>query len=517
MSELGRLRATGSLTAFRRALAAAARADALGPSLEEALFAAVGGEEDRLLRRALLSLKRDVHNRRALRRGDLEKVGSAGLGELADALGQYQELRVSAGAARGEALRRYEDELPEIRRRFRESVGDADFGKALLLSSPTLFDGLGRYRRASLETPDSKLRQIERSLMRYLSRMVMKASPFSRFCALLPGELEPGAEGVLEGSPRSKRGHLRLDKSLFNRLLPILLGSPGIRRHLSVELNPTLRLEGGRHGGEERWCFLSSRGSREVFQRLGNHPVVALVVARLEGAERPTWQELVDGLLHHPELDAEAEEAGAYVDRLLEIGLLRFRLGIPEQEVNWDEPLAELLGPIDDPVAARIVRFLGDLRRSVGVYGDAPVEERPSRLEASIRVVAELLAELRPDEPAFANPPFYEDAAGEARLELDLGPIEDCLLEYVELTSRMAFPRSEQASMRHFFDTFYGEPEAGGERSVSLLRFYEDYHREHFKGHLERQRGNASGPARDPGDGPGGGTRDGTEPEPYDA
>jgi hypothetical protein len=39
----------------------------------------------------------------------------------------------------------------------------------------------------------------------------------------------------------------------------------------------------------------------------------------------------------------------------------------------------------------------------------------------------------------------------------------------------------EQANMRHFFTEHYGSDR------VPLLRFYEDYYREHLEGHLERE------------------------------
>jgi hypothetical protein len=60
----------------------------------------------------------------------------------------------------------------------------------------------------------------------------------------------------------------------------------------------------------------------------------------------------------------------------------------------------------------------------------------------------------------------------------------DTWAEWVRLTSRVAWPRGEQASMRHFFDTYYP---AGGPRRVPLLVFYEDFYREHFKGHVEKE------------------------------
>ncbi|HET9209569.1 MAG TPA: lantibiotic dehydratase, partial [Thermoanaerobaculia bacterium] len=53
----------------------------------------------------------------------------------------------------------------------------------------------------------------------------------------------------------------------------------------------------------------------------------------------------------------------------------------------------------------------------------------------------------------------------------------------------------EQANMRHFFDEHYVSDTAS--EPVPLLRFYEDYYREHLEGHLERQEQLKEQPAGD--------------------
>lgn len=485
------LRAVSTVAAHDRALAVEKRAADAADALADALYGAIDGEEDRTLRRALLRLKRDAHNGRPLRAVDLEKARAAG---IPDALDQALEGHVRLAAELQEALetvrRTFEEERLEIRERFRRAIRDDDFRAGLLLSSRTLFDSLPRYLRASPSKPGAKARQIERSLLRYLSRMVMKATPFSTFCTLLPGRLRPGRSRperpTFDGDPGTKVARLRLDKAIYASLLPHLLGSPELRRHFPVEVNPTLQEESpaadaGAENGPRRWLFLARQGTQEVFQRLPPNPIVELLRDHLASAGATPFGELVALLGEHA--DADVEGATAYLDRLIDIGLLRFRLGISEQEVDWDAKLVERLRPIDAPLAARLCRFLDELRATVDAYGRAPVDERPALLRESTRPVRELFAELAPTAKAADKVPFYEDAGGEARLGLELGPIEDCLLEYVELTSRLVHPRNDQANMRHFFDAFYG-PDAP---PVPLLRFYEDFYREHFKEHLERR------------------------------
>src|SRR5262245_37518530 len=70
------LAAVESLASCRALREVEAELGQLRGTLSEALFAAVGGLEAPELRRALLRLKRDVHNLRPPDRSDLEKVRS---------------------------------------------------------------------------------------------------------------------------------------------------------------------------------------------------------------------------------------------------------------------------------------------------------------------------------------------------------------------------------------------------------------------------------------------------------
>ena len=489
------LRASGTLQELRRLETVAERRNRLAEELEQRLFRLVDGEQDRDIRRALLALKRDVHNGRGLKKKALDGAASALGDDLRADLAAYDGLIKDHRQGLDVARRLLAEETPEIRRRFQDAVTDDDFTKGLLLSSRSLTDQVERYRRASPSSIGAKARQIERSLMRYYSRMALKATPFSTFCSLLPGRLitaSPQTPPAFIGDPAQKTSALRLNKTLFVHILRALYGRPEIRRRLPLELNPTLDAELD-DDGKERWVFLSARGRQEIFQRLPAHPVVALLVDALRTDGPRPLQDLAALLQKHPDIEAEDAEALAYVDRLIEIGLFRFRLGIPEQEVDWDRPLSRLLQGLDDPLADRMIELLATLRGHVEAYGPADPAARRRLLEQAETLVGDTIQALggnagaAPQGSGSTSPdvaPFYEDAGGDAHLELDLGELEPLLLEYVELTSRLAWPRSEQANMAHFFKDFYG---TDGE-PVPLLRFYEDYFRHHFKAHVEAQR-----------------------------
>lgn len=447
----------------------------LGPlrgPLSEALFEAVGGLEDQELRRDLLRLKRDVHNLRPPDRSVLERVRS-----LIPDLERYDRLTRSLRQAEARFEACFKAELVRIRLRFQEAVTDEDFRNGVLLASTTLFDEIERYTRAEAEHPGAKARQVERSLLRYYTRTAVKTTPFSTFGAILPGRLRgdpsPGASGFL-GNPREKSSVLRLNKAMVPFLVQAVTARPAVRRHLSVELNPTLRRMDG------RWLFLTGLGRREVFQHLAPNPVLGLLLDVLRERGHLPCAALAETL--REDVEASEDEIAGYLDRLLDAGFLRFRLGIREQELDWDRCLCRLLEGIEDDLARCTVDFLREYRRLADAYAEASLAGRRALLESVTVLVDGYFASVKETEGWMpGTETLFEDARGNASLILDLGDLGELLVEYVRLIRPFIWLLSEQANMRYFFDRHYGlEP-------VPLLRFHEDYYREHLADRLERQ------------------------------
>jgi hypothetical protein len=478
------LRAEASASALDEAAAAEAALEAESGALADALHAAVGATEERRLRHRLLQLRRDVHNLRRPSQADvaagrqvLHAAAAAALERYGAAAGRRQ--RVLADLPRLHAA-----DLARCRRRFRRRVADDDFRNGLLLSSRVLFDELERYRSTPPADFTAKERQIERGLLRYLSRMAMKTSPFSTFNALMPGRLvaeaEAGAGGPLlriVGDPGRKHGVVRLNKRVLWVLRRKLAADAEARGHFDVELNSTLHRDG------DRWCFLTSLDGREAFQRLQPNPVIDLYQELLASGPR-RWTELEERIAGSPAVEASGEAVSAYSERLLDVGFLRFRFGVPPQEADWDRPLTRRLEGAVGEVAAAVRELLTALREGCDRFAAAPVADRPLPLDAATEVLRGSFPELTRRTSLRADVPFYEDAGAVGELLLakpELAAAEETLVHYVRLTSRLAWPRHELATMRRFFDRRYrGRP-------VPLLRFYEDFYRGFQKEHLERQ------------------------------
>ncbi|HEX6748921.1 MAG TPA: lantibiotic dehydratase [Longimicrobium sp.] len=459
-------------------------------SLSALLFRAIGAATEKPVRNRLITLKRELYNLRPLAAAKIDDAVAALDAADAGQVRAFAALLEERGRVEGELKQAYGSETPELRRRFRALLDDVDFRKGLMISSRSLYGSLDRWGQAAATGGaelGGKEEKTERGLLRYYTRMAMKATPFATFCAIIPGAFvdEDAFEGEgefrFDRSPREKRSFVRINKFIYGLLFDHLKTRPVFRRALHVELNPTLREENG------RLVFLTAIEAREVFQRLANNEVLELITGSYHGLGKPTLGELIAALSSDPQIEATPEEAEAYLDKLIEIGFLRFHTGIREQDADWDLPFRELLDAIDDEHATISSELLARLREVVERYTDADVDERARMIEEMHALLNDAIEKMEVQQRLRRDMPFYEDATSPARAEVPLTPAVrrtfDTWAEWVRLTSRVSWPRGEQATMRHFFDTFYPE----GRRSVPLLVFYEDFYREHFKSHVEKE------------------------------
>jgi len=465
-------------------------------SLVDALHTAVGGEEDRTRRRALIRAKRDVFNLRAVPDLQLSELGLRP--GVTQSLEAYRRLATRRDQVVGRIQARHALHAAQGREVFKEVLSDPDFRRGLLLSSPALHAALDTYLRGDSERPSGRERQVERGLLRYATRAAAKATPFGTLCAVIQGRfVTPAADGPVArfvGHPGRKRSFARLNKSLYGFLMEHLKGRAGVRRALPVELNPTLETTNG------QYRFLTAIRGRELFQRIERNAVVEFVSAKLGNRGAVGMEQLIASLAADGRIDASEGEIAEYLDRLVEIGFLRFRPGIQEQDADWDLPLRALLVSVADEHATLAAALLEELRRLAEGYARADLEERSVSLDEMRRRINESLEAMQAGASLGRQLPIYEDATADARLELAVDPERSRafreLIEYASITLPTAWPRSDQATMRRFYDTRYGQACDG----VTLLRFYEDYYREHLKAHLERER-KRRGPSSVPPDG----------------
>ncbi len=443
------------------------------------LHEAVARTADRAQRASLLALRRGLYNLRPPS-ADCITVAKACLPSFAQELLEQVVANLVTRSTSIQTIRRtYDSELQNARRELRSAIAHEDFRCGVVLSSDVLFTSLDRYERTAPDAMSAREERIERGLLRYLSRMATKATPFGSFCIVVPGRvLSSRASPVQSTRPAihgdiTKRTHIRLNKALLPVIWLRLSRTRTVRDATRVAVNATAVLEGS------ALSFLTPAVEREMFRRLTLTDSLAAVLDVVRSTA-PTLGGLIDALADDVRFDSSIDEARSFADRLVNVGLLRLQPELSDQDPDWDVALAELLAGVDDERAQRIVRLLQELRSDVTAFAAVGSRERPDILRHMRDACASAMTDLGADGAMEGRQPLYEDAsAGCVAAVPEMTDAVSALEQLMRLLCRVAWPKSDQASMRHFFDQYYGDVER-----VSLLRFYEDYSREHLKEHV---------------------------------
>lgn len=189
--DLAALDLPASCAALAAMRAANARVEAVAARLRDELFARIRGCEDAQLRRRLLQAKRDLFNGRRA--------------DVCDA--EYDAAVADADVARERFLRAFEAEVAAARERLHALAKSEELQRPLALSSLAL---LAQIRRRIT-------RQTERAVMKYVSRMHVKTSPFSTFCHVALATFGKSAVRLGEG-----RVHVRENIACKNGVTPQL-------------------------------------------------------------------------------------------------------------------------------------------------------------------------------------------------------------------------------------------------------------------------------------------------------
>jgi hypothetical protein len=452
------------------------------------LHNAVGITNDVPLRRSLISARRSLFNAKVPSSVETEALHELSSPEAIEATKEYLQLM----EMRDESLRKAQDAFTEERElsraRLSQFTRDKSVQRGLLLSSLSLFRTQEKYHEhRPLGDLTGKYARMERGLLRYLLRTVMKATPYGTFCAVLPGLFETGekrpVDGAivcLDGDMSALRTSTRLNKALCGVFTQALSTLPSVRSRFLVELNSSIESD------DRRYMFLAVVDGREVFQTVERAPILDIIVEFVRAKPDTNLGALVHHISHHPNIECTQEEAQTFSDQLLKVGIMTLRTGIRQQDPDWDYALTGIIAGIEEEAVTKVGRTLQELRAVLDRAMSSPLDEWSGPVERVTANLSETFAAFGLKDET--GGPFREDATANVVATVAVGSglasVERDICRLVETTRPIALPRIEQASMRHFFDMRYDSAKA----AVPFLRFYEDYFRGHLKEHLEKRR-----------------------------
>jgi hypothetical protein len=214
-------------------------AAALGEAASDDLFALIPTCHESI-RGRVLALRRDIHNGR-------DRTGHATTDltiELPASVARWSDNHRRLQACHAQLRLVVDGALARERSTLRERLGEGDFLTTLAQSAPGVYDAACRYRNRG--AVDSKDRKAERALLQYLTRAMVRTSPYGRFTAVGLAEPDPTGLALDEVTPGTASPQVEVDRALFDYVMGGLV--PEVADPL-IALPPTARV------GDDRITF----------------------------------------------------------------------------------------------------------------------------------------------------------------------------------------------------------------------------------------------------------------------
>ncbi|WP_030864041.1 lantibiotic dehydratase [Streptomyces sp. NRRL F-2747] len=473
------------------------RADA--EQLSEALHKAVGatdpgpGGEGAARRRALLRLRRQIHN------GRLPADPDTAVREVSDVDG------VAAGHLSAWVLRRRRldalltegagllgADLGRGRTALRELLGDDRLRRGLLLASPVLEAQLDAYAQAT-GVPGGRARKVERSVLSYVYRTACKTSPFSTFTAVATGRFTPGAapgDGIRTADTWTS--HVRLNVVVLARIAELILADPVRRRDLPLRPAPGWGREDDRIRYVRRSVTAGDDAAAVTFDAVKDR----LFFLRRSGtldrllalfAQRPELRhrELADWLAaEHGAAPADCE---AYIGALLQLGMVR--APCLDTEVHDGDPLRAFqrsLSALERPWADDLAALLDAPAAVLERYPAAGAGERAELLRGLRSGLRRVQRELGCPDAALPQTLLYEDVSAGRELACPepAWAAADAGGGALRAVERMLPAFDLTLAQRITFEGFFTARYGSGGRCEDLLGLVHDFHEDFFDQYL---------------------------------
>ncbi len=449
----------------------------------------------------LLTLKRAIYNDRPLSE-HLQATAKVVLGQDWT---QYNQISEQLHTLTQTFEHYFQHQVQTHREIVKRLLSNEWLQKGLRLSSKTLFTQQHRY----LKTPTNQLRakeyQIETGLLRYMTRLYYKTSPFSTFTYVGLATTAPTPGCIyFPPSPPSIQSSIRLNNYILDHLKTLLTQHPDLNNWFKVGLNSSVQ------STKTYQTFLVNFNNVEVFQKLPTTELLTAVAQVIASEGEEMYLHSLISVLCQDYVEGTYEEVKSYMQRLLEVGFLEFRLGVSGIHPEWDKVLVHQLThyPVQHPLIHQTIDAFAQLRKYTEDYAQSSVSTRNQLLEtayhtyetlrshllAGIGIVSEVLQTDKSyhdsfmqhyqNETEFTIRPYYqsgftsENLLYEDAYSLFPGQIDtNALQAYVSVLDTwckhlypMESEHDERDKMSYYFCTQYG---TGAQ--VDILDFYQSY------------------------------------------
>ncbi|SEJ69989.1 Lantibiotic dehydratase, C terminus [Dyadobacter koreensis] len=487
ISEFKQLELTQTFNSVKNLRELEIKTDELKIDICDQLYIFAKACEDDKSRTLIINNKRKIFNRKRVSFGDIELPT-----ELKENIFLFDKSLEKLDNERALIKEKYIAEVEESQKKLKILSSGKSLWNGLVLSSQTLLKEI--IKDLDPQAKQSKRwEEVEDGVIKYLSRIYCKTSPFSTFTNLAIAKIsDQKLDGILlvnsnSTSPKSTQSHIRINNSILDWSLSIIKRYQPIKCQLTLRLNPTVNHVDG------NYKFLINKGNVETFQTLKKNEALEALefIFNLYGTSGLSWEEL-SLLLKNNYIDTELDIINEYINSLIGIGFLEYNIGVSGLSDLWDHKLIQKLKNLrQTPIGDKIVYTLVEVRNIAKNYELAQPLDRLMLMDAAYQLLVSLatftqncIHDNSESDPAAlkvnivfpykAEQIFFEDTT----LNLDLS-ISQSIIEHLNICFDLAESQTifdgnfdeREKMLTYFIDKF---PDS----EVDILQFYEVYYRD---------------------------------------
>ena len=357
------------------------------------------------------------------------------------------ESRPMAGTGGDDPATRPDEDLAAkvawLRARLKEAVARPEVREALYLASPEFEGRLTAWLGGRLS--GERMRRIEQSLIRYLTRMSSRPTPFGLFAGCAVGTWGASTRMVVPPLKAARR-RTRLDMDYVGALVAALERTPEVQATQTFRPNNSLHLAAGRwHCAEGR----VGAGAGRDYHLIALEPTSHLDGTMRRAASGETFANLARGLAQTEAVGME--EAAAFLADLLDAQVLTSALQPP---LTGTEPFPALVAQLKGrPETQAMGVALADLQDGLTRFDADGLGHPVERYQAMADALAPFKVPIDPKR-------LFQVDLFKPTPDLALGPnVRKAMEEAVELLRRLTPPRQAseldrfKAAFRQRYDT----------------------------------------------------------------
>ncbi|WP_028523229.1 lantibiotic dehydratase [Runella limosa] len=362
----------------------------------------------------------------------------------------------------------------------------------LVLSSSDLLDNLDKYIECNLNEFTKSEYTTEYSILKYITRITTKTSPFSTFTQLSCLNKDLKYKNIYSNKYRSK---IIINNYIYQFLQDALFNNKDFYSGINIRLNPSIRIFAF------EYQYLQNSKNREAFQKIKKNLFLDLIYKILNSKKIYTFSSLIEETKQF--VDATNEDIETYVFNLIKVGFLEFDYKISGLDSDWDSKFISLLKNLSwkGELKTLIIDTLKSIRVQARIFANSSYQKRKKILSNEydkIMTLAHSLEEASNSDDTINNLAeegiknkfthfvhknllikpknlFYEDTTVECNIDLNISKVKkltNILAEFMENVNKVPSITIEKSRMLEYFKDKYLNQE------VNILDFYEGYYRD---------------------------------------